>query len=90
VKRNIDIFYARLIGSQGVTRRSNSIFNVYKYLVFLFDMYKKTLYTLIYIKKLTEIIYRVADLSEDIEISQKLSPANKNVSDKSCMVSRGT
>jgi len=35
-------------------------------------------------------IYRVADLSEDIEISQKLSPANKNVSDKSCMVSRGT
>jgi len=35
-------------------------------------------------------IYRVADLSEDIEISQKLSPANKNVLDKSCMVSRGT
>jgi len=35
-------------------------------------------------------LYRVADLSEDIEISQKLSPANKNVSDKSCMISRGT
>jgi len=39
--------------------------------------------------KITKL-YRVADLSEDIEISQKLSPANKNVSDKSCMVSRGT
>jgi len=35
-------------------------------------------------------LYRVADLSEDIEISQKLSPADKNVSDKSCMVLRGT
>jgi len=38
----------------------------------------------------SNVLYRAADLSEDIEISQKLSPANKNVSDKSCMVSRGT
>jgi len=42
------------------------------------------------IRSICQGIYRVADLSEDIEISQKLSPANKNVSDKSCMVSRGT
>jgi len=34
-------------------------------------------------------IYRVTHFNLGSQITRKLSPANKNVSDKSCMVSRG-
>jgi len=42
------------------------------------------LYIYIYI-----YIYRVTHFNLGSQITRKLSPANKNVSDKSCMVSRG-
>jgi len=40
-------------------------------------------------KKKYIYIYRVTHFNLGSQITRKLSPANKNVSDKSCMVSRG-